>query len=125
MSDQDKGDPDVVVHGITSCDTVRKARRWLDEHDVPYRFHDLREDGLDAATLDRWIERLDDWGVLVNRRGTTWRRLAEEERADLDRERAIALMAAHPTVIKRPVVERGERVLVGFDEGLWSRLLRA
>lgn len=114
---------DITLYGIPNCGTVKKARRWLDDHDIAYAFHDFRKDGIDAATLELWVRRLDDWGVLVNRRGTTWRKLDEAARENLDEARAVALMLAHPTLIKRPVAVRGERVLVGFEEDLWTRLL--
>ena len=115
-------DTDTTLHGIANCDTVRKARRWLDDNDVAYRFHDFRKDGVDEAMLQGWIATLDDWGELVNRRGTTWRKLAEEERADLDEAKAVALMVEHPTVIKRPVLVRGDLVLVGFVEMMYRKL---
>ena len=114
-----------TLYGIPNCDSVRQARRWLDEHDVAYRFHDFRKDGLDAALLERWIDRLDDWGELVNRRGTPWRRLDEADKRELDEAKAVRLLVAHPTAIKRPVLVRGEHVLVGFEADLWTRLLVA
>jgi len=115
-------DDTITLHGIANCDTVRKARRRLDDEGVEYTFHDFRKDGLDAARVDGWVDALDDWGVLVNRRGTTWRKLAEAERENLDRARAVALMVEHPTVVKRPVLVRGELVLVGFDETMYRKL---
>ena len=116
---------ELTLHGIPNCDSVKKARRWLDDNGLAYAFHDFRKDGVDAALLDGWIDTLDDWGVLLNRRGTTWRKLEESEKEDLDRERAVALMVEHPTVIKRPVLEYGGRVLVGFDETMYRELLPA
>ena len=113
----------MTLYGIPGCDTVRKARRWLDEHDVGYAFHDFRKDGLDAARVEVWIDALDDWGALVNRRGTTWRRLDDAAKENLDRERVVALLVEHPTLVKRPVLTRGERVLVGFEKDLWTRLV--
>ena len=115
-------DNDITLHGIANCDTVRKARRWLDDNDMTYRFHDFRKDGVDEAMLQGWIETLDDWGELVNRRGTTWRQLAEERRANLDEAGAVALMIEHPSVIKRPVLVREGIVLVGFDETMYRKL---
>ena len=115
-------DDTITLHGIANCDTVRKARRWLDGNGVGHRFHDFRKDGVDETMLRGWIATLDDWGELVNRRGTTWRKLAEGQRADLDEDRAVALMLEHPTIIKRPVLVRGERVLVGFDEVMYRKL---
>ena len=115
-------DDAITLHGIPNCDTVRKARRWLDGEGVDYAFHDFRKDGLDAARVNGWIDALDDWGVLVNRRGTTWRKLDDADKENLDRERAVALMVEHPSLVKRPVLVRGELVLVGFDETLYRKL---
>lgn len=103
----------VTVYGIPNCDTIRKARRWLDDHGVAHTFHDYRKDGLEPALLAELIERT-GWEMLLNRAGTTFRKLPEEERTDLDRERATALMLAQPGMIKRPVMIVGDRAEVGF-----------
>ena len=105
----------MVVYGIPNCDSVRKARRWLESHGVAFTFHDLRKDGLDAATLARWVEAL-GWEPLLNRRGTTWRQLPQPRRDRIDADSAFALMLEQPTVIKRPVVEQDGKVSVGFSE---------
>jgi len=105
----------MILYGIKNCDTVKKARKWLEAHRVEYRFHDLRVDGLDPTRLSTWVRAI-GWEALLNRRGTTWRGLSESERADLDEERAMALMLAHPSLIKRPVLEYGGALRVGFDE---------
>ena len=118
-------DETITLHGIRNCDTVRKARRWLDDEGVAHTFHDVRKDGLDEAMLNDWIDTLDDWGVLLNRRGRTWRELDDAETENLDRARAVALMVEHPTVVKRPVLVRGELVLVGFDETMYRKLAHA
>ncbi len=113
----------VTVYGIANCDTVRKARRWFREHGIEVRFHDFRKDGLEEAALRRWAEIL---GVdaLLNRRGMTWRRLDAAARARAgDAEGAIALMLEHPALIRRPVVETGGRVTVGFDPAAWERVI--
>lgn len=121
----------IDIYGIPNCDTVKKARAWLDERGKAYAFHDYKKDGVDPARLDRWADAA-GWDVLLNTRGTTFRQLPEAERKDIDRARALALMAAHPSLIKRPVVEHpddsgadGSRVgmLVGFDADRWSRAL--
>jgi Spx/MgsR family transcriptional regulator len=106
-----------VVYGIVHCDTVKKARAWLDVHAVPYRFHDFRQEGVPLAELDDWIGRL-GWQLLVNRQGTTWRKLDEATRARVvDAVQARALMRAQPSVIKRPVVHWSDgAVTVGFNE---------
>lgn len=109
-----------TLYGIKNCDTVKKARRWLDEHGVEYRFHDLRADGLEAKRLDAWIRAV-GWETLLNRRGTTWRKLPEAVREGIDAKRAAALMLEQPTLIKRPVIEHGEQVLVGFDPDAYAK----
>lgn len=103
----------VTMYGIPNCDTIKKARAWLDDHGVAFSFHDYRRHGIDRALLDRLIERV-GWEALLNRVGTTFRKLPEHERADLDRERATALMLAQPGMIKRPVLVASEQSAVGF-----------
>ena len=111
---------ETTVFGIENCDQVRKARRWLREHRIAARFHDLRRDGIDEATLRRWSAQV-PWDGLLNRRGQTWRALDESQRARVvDADTAIAVMLAEPTLIKRPVVEAGGRVLVGFTESSYE-----
>ncbi len=108
-----------VLYGIPNCDTVRKARRWLDERGVAYRFHDLRADGLRAEVVAHWLAAV-GYETLINTRGTTWRQLPAPTREGLSADTAVALMQAHPTVIKRPVVEWGDAVTVGFDPDDWA-----
>src|SRR5690554_1940160 len=103
------------LFGIKNCDTVRKARRWLDGQQITYEFHDFRADGLDEATIQRWLQSV-SWEQLLNKRGTTWRQLNDPRKDTLDQNAAIALMLAHPTLIKRPVIEDGHGVSVGFSE---------
>ena len=112
----------VTVHGIPNCDTVKKARVWLDDHGIAYRFHDFRKDGLPAEKLDRWIA-AGGWEPLVNRKGTTWRKLDSAARAAVvDPASAAALMQQNVSVIKRPVIEWGDVVTVGFDPARWERI---
>lgn len=114
----------VVLYGIKNCDTVKKARRWLDEHGVVYRFHDFRVDGLDQARLARWVKQLGRETVL-NRRGTSWRGLNDAQRANIvDDTRAIAAMLTQPTLIKRPVLEHPGGVQVGFSAMEYAALLK-
>ena len=113
----------VTLYGITSCDTVKKARRWLEERGITYRFHDLRKDGLDATLLGAW-ERALGWEALLNRRGATWRKLSEAQRCGLDRDRAVALMLAHPTLVKRPVLDLGGSIRVGFRQDEYEQVFR-
>ena len=103
----------ITMFGIKNCDTIKKARTWLDAHDVYYAFHDYKTAGIDAAHLDDWIGRV-GWEVLLNRAGTTCRKLPEADRADLDAGKATALMLAQPSMIKRPVLDTGDALLVGF-----------
>jgi Spx/MgsR family transcriptional regulator len=96
----------ITVYGIKSCDTCRKALKWLGEDGIAHRFHDLREDGLEASDIADWINAL-GWQALLNTRSTTWRGLEEAEKADPDAAKAAALMLAHPTLVKRPVFDLG------------------
>ena len=110
-----------TLYGIRNCDTMRKARRWLDAQGVEYAFHDVRSDGLDRATLQAWITAL-GWEQLLNRRGTTWRRLPETDRAGIDRKAAAAIMLEHPAIIKRPVLEHDGRLHLGFSTDSYSAI---
>ena len=103
-----------TLYGIRNCDTVRKARRWLDDHGVTYDWHDFRADGLPGDDLDRWLAAVGD-AVLVNRRGRTWRQLPESAREQLDPASLRALLLEQPTLIKRPVLDDGGEIVVGFD----------
>jgi arsenate reductase (glutaredoxin) len=111
----------LTLYGIPNCDTVRRARRELDAAGLVHEFHDFRKQGLDAALLDRWIAAV-GWERLLNRRGTTWRRLQEEQRAGLDAARARDLMLAEPTLIRRPVIDRDGAIHVGWDGGVQALL---
>lgn len=113
---------DLTVYGIKTCDTCRKALKWLDEQGRAYRWHDLRADGLADAKVQAWIRALGP-EALVNRRSTTWRGLVEATRAAaLDEQRAAAVLLAHPTLIKRPLFERGDEVQVGFNAAVKDNL---
>lgn len=104
----------VTLYGIKNCDTMKKARTWLDEHQVKYEFHDYKASGIERERLEAWCKKA-GWEPLLNRSGTTFRKLPEADRADLDERKAVALMLAQPSMIKRPVLERGAKLLVGFD----------
>jgi len=115
---------DTTVYGIPNCDTVRKARAWLAEHDIAYAFHDYKKQGVPDAALADWMAAL-GWERLLNRRGPTWRKLdAARQAAVQDAASARALMHEQPSVIRRPVLARGGELLVGFDPDEWARLLR-
>jgi len=110
-----------VLYGIPNCDTVKKARRWLDAHGIDYRFHDLRKDGLEAAQVKRWLAALGD-GKLINRRSTSWRQLPEAQRENLDAQTAVQLILAQPTLIKRPLLEHADEFHVGFSPQDYAQL---
>lgn len=112
----------IHLYGIPNCDTVKKARAWLDARGIVYMFHDYKKEGVDPARLTLWGDAL-GWEVLLNRRGTTFRKLTDTDKADIDWAKALALMAAHPSLIKRPVVEYAGGVLAGFSEGEWTTAL--
>lgn len=112
----------IRLYGIPNCDTVKKARGWLDARGLGYAFHDYKKEGTDPAKLAEWSDAA-GWEALLNRRGTTFRKLDEADKADIDRAKALRLMAAHPSLIKRPVVEHGGGLLIGFDEAEWRRTL--
>ncbi len=103
----------VTIYGIKACDTMKKARDWLDSHDVAYSFHDYKAAGVDRAHLERWAGTV-GWETLLNRAGTTFRKLPEADRQNLDQAKAIALMLAQPSMIKRPVLDVGGELIVGF-----------
>ena len=111
-----------TFYGIPNCDTVKKARTWLDAAGIAYRFHDYKKAGADPERLRGWVDRV-GWKPLVNRAGTTFRKLPEAERAIADADAAVALMAAHPSLIKRPVVEHDGGLLVGFKPDEWQAAL--
>lgn len=111
-----------VCTTIPVSDTVKKARNWLEAAGLAYAFHDYKKEGADPAKLAAWADAV-GWEVLLNRRGTTFRALPEIDKADIDLAKALALMAAHPSLIKRPVVEHPGGLLVGFAEGDWKAAL--
>ena len=102
-----------TLFGIKNCDTVKKARQWLDENSIAYRFHDFRIDGLTLAQLIDFTARK-DWNLLLNRSSSSWRQLSAEQQSDLTLEKAIALMLSTPTLIKRPVLDTGDQLIIGF-----------
>ncbi|MFN0313759.1 MAG: ArsC family reductase [Burkholderiales bacterium] len=102
-----------TIFGIKNCDTMKRAFAWLGGHGVPYTFHDYKKAGVSAGQLRSWAAQA-GWEALLNTRGTTWRKLAPEQQAGLDEDKAIALMMANPSLIKRPVLEHGKSLLVGF-----------
>ena len=112
----------VTIYGIRNCETMKKARAWLDGHGVTHAFHDYKTAGIDRTRLEGWV-RDKGWTVLLNRAGTTFRKLPETEREGLDEARAVALMLAQPSMIKRPVLDVDGELLVGFDPQAYGRAL--
>ncbi len=112
----------IDLYGIPNCDTVKKARVWLEQRGIEYAFHDYKKEGADPTKLSAWSD-ASGWEALLNRRGTTFRALSDADKADIDRAKAIRLMQAHPSLIKRPVVEHASGVLIGFDAAEWERVL--
>lgn len=110
------------IYGIPNCDTMKKARTWLDEHKLAYAFHDYKKAGISAEKLSGWADAI-GWDVLLNKAGTTFRKLSDADKAGIDRNKAIALMVAQPSLIKRPVLEHPSGVLVGFKPDIYADTL--
>ncbi|MGI9263775.1 MAG: Spx/MgsR family RNA polymerase-binding regulatory protein [Gammaproteobacteria bacterium] len=112
----------VTLFGIASCDSCRKARRWLDDNGISYQYHDLRKDGLERSDLSNWVQKAGTERVL-NRRSATWRRVPEVDRILTDDDDAINLMLENPTLIKRPILKASSMLMIGFEEGEYDRVL--
>jgi arsenate reductase len=113
----------ITVYGIKNCDTMKKARAWLDAHAIEYNFHDYKTVGIDRAKLEAWAKKV-GWEVLLNRAGTTFRKLPEADKEGVTEKKAIALMLANPSMIKRPVVERGGAIMVGFKPEVYAGVFK-
>ncbi len=113
--------PDVVLYGLATCDTTRTARKWLDANGVSHRFHDVRADGFARALAEKWIKTL-GWEKVLNKASTTWRELPEKDKVGLDEGKAMALLLAHPTLVKRPVLDKGGKLSVGFKPAIYADL---
>jgi arsenate reductase len=109
----------VTIYGIRNCSTMKKAFAWLDEQGTEYAFHDYAKSGVDKERLRLWVKNL-GWKTLLNTRGTTWRRLTPEQQADMTQAKALSLMREYPSLIKRPVLETGQQLLVGFDPQIYA-----
>ena len=112
----------VTIYGIRNCDTMKKAFAWLDANGVAYRFHDYKKEGANGALLRRWIDRL-GWEKMLNRAGTTFRNLPDPDKSGIDADKAASLMEEQPSMIRRPVLEAGDRLIVGFDPREYQSLL--
>ena len=110
----------VTIYGIKNCDTMKKARAWLDTHGVAYDFHDYKTAGVEPERVEGWAKQV-GWETLLNRSGTTFRKLADDEKTSLTEKKALALMAALPTLIKRPVLDLGDRIVVGFKPETYEK----
>ena len=112
----------ITVYGIKNCDTMKKAFKWLDKQGVEYQFHDYKKEGVDANTLSTWSKKV-GWETLLNRRGTTWRKLPDKIKDNINEKSALKIMQEQPSIIKRPVLKKGASYLVGFDEASYKKLL--
>ncbi|MBM3109369.1 MULTISPECIES: ArsC family reductase [Pseudomonas] len=118
-----KRDTPLHLYGIKACDTMKKARTWLEDKGLDYDFHDYKSQGIDRESLTRWCTE-HGWETVLNRAGTTFRKLEDAQKADLDQNKAIELMLVQPSMIKRPVLDLGERTLVGFKPDLYAAALQ-
>lgn len=109
-----------MIYGLATCDTTRAARKWLDANDVAYGFHDVREDGVTMPLVKSWVKQL-GWAKVLNKASTTWRELPEKEKAGVDEKKAVALLLAHPTLVKRPVLDRGGKLSLGFKPAAYEK----
>ena len=112
----------LTLYGIPNCDTVKKARVWLDQHGVVFAFHDYKKAGIDRPRLEAWVAE-HGWETVLNRAGTTFRALPDSDKTDLDADKAVALMLAQPSMIKRPVLDLGDRTMVGFKPERYAAIL--
>lgn len=112
----------IKIYGIPNCDTMKKARKWLEANGVDYEFHDYKKAGVPEKEFKQWVKKL-GWEVLLNRRGTTWRKLDDSVKNNIDEASAIKVMLENPSIIKRPVLEAGETILAGFDEAEYKEAL--
>ena len=113
----------IKIYGIKNCDTMKKAIKWLNDNGVEHELHDYKKAGIDQATLEQWISQV-GWEVLVNKRGTTWRKLPDSDKDSINEAKATKLMQLHTSMIKRPVLNTGEQLLVGFKAEEYQRCLK-
>ena len=113
----------IIIYGIPNCDTMKKARKWLKANGVEYEFHDYKKMGVPEKKLIAWVKKT-GWGQILNKRGTTWRKLDESVKENMDETQAINVMLEHPSIIKRPVLESGDTLLIGFNDADYQQLIR-
>ena len=111
-----------ILYGIKNCDTIKKARRFLDEQEIEYQFHDYRADGVDKKNIAAWVNS-HGWETVLNKRGTTWRQLDEKTKTATNKKNVVSLLIEHPAMIKRPVISDGKSSLVGFTEASYREFL--
>ena len=111
----------ITLYGLSTCDTTRAARKWLDEQGMKHAFHDVRSDGLTKALVESWVKQL-GWEKVLNKASTTWRELPEKDKAGVDEKKAVALLLANPTLVKRPVLDRGGELSLGFKPTVYATL---
>lgn len=109
------------MYGIPNCNTIKKAKDALAAKGLDFAFHNYKKDGIDAETLQTWVNQV-GWKVLLNQRGTTWRKLSADDKDGINQSKAIKLMSLYPSMIKRPVLDTGEKIIVGFDEAVYAEL---
>lgn len=112
----------VTLYGIKNCDTVKKARKWLDAHSVPYTFHDFRVDGINKTLVNNFLKQI-DLETLINKRGTTWRKLSDKEKEFKNKTQAVELILNNPTIIKRPVLDANKKYSVGFSDENYKAII--
>lgn len=113
----------IEIFGIKNCDTMKKAFRWLDTNNIAYTFHDYKKEGLDEATAKAWVDKL-GWENVINKRGTTWRKLEEETKNTMDNENAVHIMISQSSIIKRPLLKVDDSIIVGFNIDEYTQRLR-
>jgi len=111
-----------VMYGIRNCDTIKKARAWLEQHSIPYQFHDYKKQGVDRLELTAWVAEL-GWEQLINKRGTSWRKLDEHQKSIMDDNLAVNTMLDNPSIIKRPLLLIGDRKILGFNQDSYTQEL--
>lgn len=113
----------VTLYGISNCDTIKKAKKWLEKNGVDFQFHDFRKDGLDKKQLTQWCNEL-NWEILLNKRGNTWRNLPDDVKNTVNKTKAIKMMLEQPAIIKRPVLDLGKERIIGFSDSTYKNIFK-
>lgn len=113
----------ITIYGIKNCDTIKKTLRWFKEHEVDHVFHDYRQQGVPVEYFEKWVAEIDNWEILINKRGTTWRQLEANQKDSLSKANLIPLISTHPALIKRPILSKGLALShIGYDEEVFAQL---